>query len=205
MTNDLDTDTALRDVYKEPSGGAVAKQIPVIDKHCQRFIELSPFLCIGTSRPDGLADVSPRGGEPGFVHVLSERELAMPDRPGNNRLDTLTNIVHAPAVGLCFFIPGFEDLLRVNGFARLTTDEALMKRFEVDGKLPRSVMVIEVKEAYLHCTKALKRSKLWDPASQVSRDAMPTAGAIYRDHLQIDVPAEAIDAGLEQNARDELY
>jgi PPOX class probable FMN-dependent enzyme len=201
----LKTEADLRTIYKSPSGGAVGKDIAQIDNHFAHFISLSPFLCIGTVGDNGLCDVSPRGGEPGFVHVLDGRTLAMPDRPGNNRLDSIGNITRNAGVGLLFFVPGFEDTLRVNGMARVTTDTDLMQRFLQDGKPPRSVVVIDVKEAYLHCVKAIKRAGLWSQDAQVDRAAFPTAGAIYRDQLKLEIPGEAIDASLEQDARDNLY
>jgi uncharacterized protein len=204
-TDILQTEADLRTVYKRPSSGAANKDIGRIDKHCRWFIGLSPFVCIGTTGAQGLGDVSPRGGEPGFVHVLDEGRLALPDRPGNNRLDSLGNIAEWPAVGLLFFIPGFEDMLRVNGLARLTIDPDLMARFLADGKPPRSVMVIEVKEAYLHCPKAVRRAGLWDPAAQVDRAAHPSPGEILRDQLSLQTQPESIDAALEQDARENLY
>jgi PPOX class probable FMN-dependent enzyme len=205
MTEMLKSETDLRTVYPQPGDGAVQKQLASLDPHSRRFIELSPFLCIGTSRPDGLADVSPRGGEPGFVHVLDETHLAMPDRPGNNRLDTLTNVAHSPAVGLLFFLPGFDEMLRVNGIAVTTTAPELMARFTVDGKPPRSVMTIEVKEVYLHCTKALKRSELWNTDRHVPRAVLPSFGQMLRDQMKLAVPAEAIDGALRKDERENLY
>lgn len=205
MSGELNSEEALRTVYPEPSGGAVAKQLDFIDPHARKFIELSPFLCIGTSRPDGLADVSPRGGEQGFVHVIDENTLAMPDRPGNNRLDTLTNIAHSPAVGLLFFVPGFDEMLRVNGVAATSMDPALLERFTVDGKKPRSVMTVEVRELYFHCTKALKRSGLWDQSKHVPRDPMPSFGQIFRDQTRAEIPANLIDTALEDDAKKNLY
>ncbi|MBX3489757.1 pyridoxamine 5'-phosphate oxidase family protein [Parvibaculum sp.] len=205
MAGPLKTEEALRTVYPEPSGGALGKQLDFIDPHSRRFIELSPFLCIGSSRPDGLADVSPRGGEPGFVHVLDERRLAMPDRPGNNRLDTLTNIAHAPAVGLLFFLPGFEEMLRINGLATTSVEPDLMARLTVDGKPPRSVLVVEVKEVYLHCTKALKRSGLWNQENHVPRTALPSFGEMLRDQMKLDVAPALIDTALEDDAKKNLY
>lgn len=202
---DLKSEADLRAVYKSPSGGAVGKDIAQIDAHFAHFISLSPFLCIGTSGENGLCDVSPRGGEPGFVHVIDERTLAMPDRPGNNRLDSLGNITRNAGVGLLFFVPGFEDTLRVNGVARVTTDPALMARFTSDGKPPRSVVLIDVKEAYLHCVKAIKRAGLWSQDAQVNRETFPTAGQIYRDQLKLEIPGEAIDASLDKDAKDNLY
>lgn len=202
---DLNTEAELRTVYKQPGGGAVGKDIAQIDAHFAHFISLSPFLCIGSMGENGLCDVSPRGGEPGFVHVIDAHTLAMPDRPGNNRLDSLGNITRNPGVGLLFFVPGFEDTLRVNGVARVTTESALMARFTADGKPPRSVVLIDVKEAYLHCVKAIKRAGLWTQEAQVDRAAFPTAGQIYRDQLKLEVPGEAIDASLEKDARENLY
>ena len=203
--SDLDTEADLRTVYKQPGGGAVGKDIAQIDAHYAHFISLSPFLCIGTAGENGLCDVSPRGGEPGFVHVIDARTLAMPDRPGNNRLDSLGNITRNPGVGLLFFVPGFEDTLRVNGVAHVTTEPELMARFTTDGKPPRSVVLIDVKEAYLHCVKAIKRAGLWTQQAQVDRATFPTAGQVYRDQLKLEIPGEVIDASLDQDARDNLY
>lgn len=203
--SDLNTEADLRTVYKQPGGGAVGKDIAQIDAHFAHFISLSPFLCIGTAGENGLCDVSPRGGEPGFVHVIDARTLAMPDRPGNNRLDSLGNITRNPGVGLLFFVPGFEDTLRVNGVAHVTTEPELMARFTTDGKPPRSVVLIDVKEAYLHCVKAIKRAGLWTQEAQVDRATFPTAGQVYRDQLKLEIPGEVIDASLDQDARDNLY
>jgi PPOX class probable FMN-dependent enzyme len=183
----------------------VGKDIAQIDAHFAHFISLSPFLCIGTMGENGLCDVSPRRGEPGFVHVIDARTLAMPDRPGNNRLDSLGNITRNPGVGLLFFVPGFEDTLRVNGVAHVTTEPELMARFTTDGKPPRSVVLIDVKEAYLHCVKAIKRAGLWTQEAQVDRATFPTAGQVYRDQLKLEIPGEVIDASLDQDARDNLY
>ncbi|MES1990107.1 MAG: pyridoxamine 5'-phosphate oxidase family protein [Pseudomonadota bacterium] len=205
MSEVMQDEPALRTVYPEPSKGVVDKQLSSLDRHSKTFISLSPFLCIGTSRPDGLADVSPRGGEPGFVHIIDDTRLAMPDRPGNNRLDTLTNVTHSPAVGLLFFLPGFEEMLRVNGVASLSTVPDLMNRFIVDGKPPRSVMVIEVKEVYFHCTKALRRSELWNPEKHVPREKMPSFGQILRDQMKFLMPAKIVDMALKKDAKDNLY
>ncbi len=203
--NGLASEDDLRTVYKEPSPGAAHKDIRHIDAHCRRFIELSPFCVLGTSRPDGLGDVSPRGGEPGFVHVIDKTHLAMPDRPGNNRLDSLSNITANPAIGLLFFLPGVNEMLRVNGLASLSTDPELMARFEVNGRPPLSVVVVEVKEAYLHCAKAVKRAGLWDPSTQIERKDFPSLGQIMRDQLALDIDAELIDTALDEDARDNLY
>jgi uncharacterized protein len=201
----ITTRDGLRAVYKEPIPGAVAKEIGRIDPHCRAMIGLSPFLCMATMSAEGRADVSPRGGEPGFVHVLEDGRLAIPDRPGNNRLDSLTNLIEQPSVALIFLIPGFEDALRVNGKATITTDPDLMQRFLVDDKPPRAVVLIEVEEAQHHCAKAIKRAGLWDAEAQVDRASFATPGQILRDHLAIETPVETIDAFVAADARDNLY
>ncbi len=205
MDDALADEKALRQVYAEPSRQVIDKAFPFLDKHSRRFIELSPFFCIGSSRPDGLGDVSPRGGEPGFVHVLDDVRLAFPDRPGNNRLDTLTNVTLNPAVGLLFFLPGVEEMLRLNGLAEVTTREDLMERFTHEGKRPRSVVVIEAKEVYFHCSKALKRSDLWNPDKRLPKGAFPTLGQIARDQFKTIIPAKVIDFALGQDAKKNLY
>ncbi len=199
------SESDLRTTYKAPSDGVLAKDIRHIDAHCARFIELSPFCVIGSSRTDGFGDVSPRGGEPGFVHVLDKTHLALPDRPGNNRLDSLSNITANPAIGLLFFLPGVNEMLRVNGEATISTEQALMDRFLVNGRPPLSVLVVEVKEAYLHCAKAIKRAGLWDQDAQIERADFPSLGQIMRDQLTLDVEAELVDQMLDQDAKDNLY
>ena len=198
-------EAGLRAVYGPAARAVREKAFPHFDPHSRRYIALSPFFCIGSSRADGLADVSPRGGEPGFVHVLDDTRLAFPDRPGNNRLDTLANIVHQPAVGLLFFLPGVTDMLRVNGRAAITTDAALMERFRHDGRLPRSVVVVTVDEVYFHCSKALLRSDLWNPEKRLPKGAFPSLGRIVRDQLRLAVPARLIDLALNRDAKKNLY
>jgi PPOX class probable FMN-dependent enzyme len=202
---DLESEADLRTRYKAPTAHVLAKDIGRIDAHFRRFIALSPFVCLGTAGANGLCDVSPRGGEPGFVHVLDENTLAMPDRPGNNRLDSLGNVAAGSGVGMLFMIPGFEDTLRVNGTARISADADLIERFCVGEKAPLSVLLIAVKEIYLHCPKAIRRARLWDPAAYADRAQFPTAGAIYRDQLSLTRDVAVIDAALEQDARDRLY
>lgn len=173
----------LRALYGPPGVRSARKQLDHLDPHCRRLIALSPFCLLATSGADGLSDVTPRGDAPGFVAVLDERTIALPDRPGNNRLDSLLNILDRPGVGLLFMIPGLDETLRVNGIAEIRTDADLLARFAVDGRLPKTVLVISVREAYLHCAKALMRSRLWDPSVQIDRSSLPSMGQMLKDQL----------------------
>ena len=188
----------LRTIYKPAGEGSLRKELMALDGHCVSFIARSPFVLIGTSDGKGLADVTPKGDRPGFVVVLDSRTIAIPDRPGNNRLDTLENLLVAPAIGLLFLIPGMDETLRVNGTARITADDGLRARFEVDGKLPQAVIVVQVGSAYMHCAKAFMRSQLWHPATWPDRKSMPTLGQILKDQLAVDLEtAEATDRWLD--------
>ena len=183
------TDTAvtsedeLRGNYGEPMDIALMKQLGKLDEHCKNFISRSPFLCIGTSAADGKADVSPRGDPPGFVQVIDDNTIFIPDRPGNNRLDTMSNIVANPNVGLLFLIPGFEDALRVNGKATLVKDKKILERCAVNRKVPAMGIMVEINEAYLHCAKAVRRSKLWNAESQQDRKEMPTLAQMILEQV----------------------
>jgi PPOX class probable FMN-dependent enzyme len=160
----ITSEQELRDLYGHPGERAVAKERPVLNADCRAFIAHAPFLVMGPAGADGRCDVSPKGDAPGFVHVLDERHLAIPDRLGNNRLDGLRNILENGHVGLIFFIPGREDTLRVNGRARIARDEALLERLAVSGKRPVTALVVEVEQAFMHCARAFKRAGLWEPA-----------------------------------------
>ena len=155
----------LRELIGHPIELAVRMQLTALDQHCRAFIAHSPFLLIGTSNSVSQGDVSPKGDPPGFVQVLDDRTLVIPDRPGNRRLDTLMNIVGNPEVGLLFLVPGMEETLRVNGRATIVRDEELLDSMIVNGKRPLLAIVVEVHHAFLHCAKAFKRSRLWDPES----------------------------------------
>lgn len=206
MSDPISSETALREHYQPASDGALGKQLPFLDFHCKSFVERSPFVCIGTARQGALPDVSPRGGEPGFVQIADDRTLLLPDLPGNNRLDTLTNVAESGAVGLLFFVPGFNEMLRVNGRAEISMDDGLLSQCEARGRKPRSVLVVTVEEAYLHCTKALVRSDLWNSEKHFDREEAPTFGAMLRDQMKLDaVPAEVIDEALKQDEKDNLY
>jgi PPOX class probable FMN-dependent enzyme len=191
----------LREVYPPAIERARKKTLRELDAHCRRFIALSPFVCLGTVGSGG-ADVTPRGDGPGFVHVLDATTLAMPDWPGNNRLDSLENLMQDPRVGLLFLIPGFAETLRVNGRAEISVDEALLERWE---KRPRSALVIRVEEAFLHCGKAMIRSRLWDPAARVERSALPSYGQMLKDQIEIADTASEIEASVAEGYRNRLY
>ena len=191
----------LREVYPPAIERARKKTLRELDAHCRRFIALSPFVCLGTVGSGG-ADVTPRGDGPGFVHVLDATTLAMPDWPGNNRLDSLENLMEDPRVGLLFLIPGFEETLRVNGRAKISCDAGLLERWE---KRPRSALVIRVEEAFLHCGKAMIRSRLWDPAARVERGALPSYGQMLKDQIEIADTAAEIEASVAEGYRNRLY
>ena len=196
--------SSLRECYPEPSERAVLKTQRALDVHMKRFVALSPFVCLGSSSEDG-ADVTPRGDQPGFVHVFDDATLLSPDWPGNNRLDTLMNIEANPQVGLLFLIPGFNESLRVNGTAEVSLDPALIERWTVNGKHPRSVLRVTVREAFLHCGKAIIRSKLWDESSRVDRSALPPYGQMLKDEIDVRDSAEEIQASVEDAYRTRLY
>lgn len=184
----------LRTLYDAPHDRAVRKQLCALDAHCRRFLSLSPFVAVGTFDAEGNADVSPRGGEPGFVRVLDEGRIALPDRPGNNRLDTYTNILATGRVGLLFLLPGVDEALRINGTASLHTDPELLDLCREQGRSPKLAVVVAVREAYLHCAKAIMRAKLWDPASRVPRDVLPTMGRMIADQIGASEPPESQEA-----------
>lgn len=195
----------LRGHYGVRHDLAVKKELPLLDGHGRSFIGRSPFVLIGSQDADGNADVTPKGDAPGFVAVLDDRTLAIPDRPGNNRLDTWENVIANPAVGLLFLIPGMNETLRVNGTARVTADAALRERMAVDGKLPLTVLVVTMKAVYMHCAKAFIRSQLWKPESWPDRSSMPTLGAILRDQLALAETAQTLDASLDEAYRKTLW
>ena len=197
----------LRTIYKtpEPTAGSIRKELKQLDHHCRSFIARSPFVLIGSSDGAGNADVTPKGDKPGFAAILDDNTIAIPDRPGNNRLDTLENIVLNPAVGLLFLIPGMNETLRVNGVAKITVDAALRERLAVEGKPPISVMIVTVKSAYMHCAKAFMRSELWKPESWPERSSMPTLGQIMRDQLAVDQSAAETDRRLDEAYKQTMW
>ena len=198
---------ALATLYGEPVERSVRKQLDHIDEAARAFIAASPLLIIGSQSAAGIADNSPRGDQPGFVKVADPRTLLIPDRRGNNRLDTLHNIVENPAVGLLFLIPGLTQTFRVNGHAVISTDPALLDQFVYQGKAPRTVLAVSVKEAYVQCSKALVRSELWNPAKHIREGecGVPTFGMMLEAHTAGFVDGKALDEELITRLPQTLY
>ena len=196
MVDQIKSLDALRSIYGEPKAASIDKQLNAIDRHCRRFIENSPFLVLGT-----VGDVSPKGDHPGFVKVLDEKTLVIPDRTGNNRLDSLQNVIIDSRVALIFFIPGYNETLRVNGQGEISKDPELLNAMHANGKLPHTLLIVHVEEAYLHCAKALLRSKLWDNESRDQDDELPPGSTIIANHCKKD-PTEYTD--YYQNAMDKM-
>jgi PPOX class probable FMN-dependent enzyme len=195
---------ALEALYDKPYGPAIVKEIDRINPHYRKFIEAAPFFALATSGPDGL-DCSPRGDAPGFVRVADEKTLLIPDRRGNNRLDSLRNIVSDPRVALLFLIPGVGETIRVIGRASISTDPALTETFIVNGKAPRSVIVVAVERVFFQCTKAIVRSKLWDSARHVDRKSLPSAGTILADISGGKIGGPDHDRAQPQRIKETLY
>jgi PPOX class probable FMN-dependent enzyme len=193
---------ALRALYTTPGERAVRKQLSSLDRHCRRFIELSPFLVLATAGEAGEMDASPRGGVPGFIKVQDESTLLIPDVPGNNRLDSLENILVTGRVGLLFLIPGVDETLRVNGSAALSRAEGDLALCTDDRRAPKVVVRVSVLEAYLHCAKAFMRSRLWSAESHVDRALLPTLGQMLNDQTGIQVPAESQEAMVKRYGPD---
>lgn len=205
MDDRIDNPEALRERYGEPSARAVQKALPKLDKHCKHYIAMSPFLCLGTSEAGGAADVSPRGDAPGFVQVVDDSTLLIPDRPGNRRLDSLQNVLANPHIGLLFMIPGIEETLRINGRAEIVTDPARLEELSAQGKVPQSALLVQVDEAYLHCAKALRRSRLWQDDYRLQKGDFPTLGQMLKDQLALDVSGEEVDQSLEDGYAKTMY
>jgi uncharacterized protein len=181
-TSFITDEAALRALHHAPMSRATDKVLRALDAHCRRIVELSPFCVIATQGPRG-ADVSPRGDPPGFVRVLDDRTLLLPDRVGNNRLDGMTNLLANPRIGMLFFVPGMNETLRINGSARICDDARLLASCAVNGRAPKIGLVIAVEEAFLHCAKALVRSRLWDASRHIDRTSLPSYAEMLLDHV----------------------
>ena len=194
----------LQALYGEKMGASVVKEIDHISGAYRRLIEAAPFVAIATSGPEGL-DCSPKGDPAGFVHILDEKTLAIPDRPGNNRIDGFRNIVRDPRIALLFLIPGVGETLRVNGRASISTDPELMQSFAVNGKLPRCVLIVHIETIYFHCAKAIVRSKLWDESTKIDRKSLPSTGTIIAELSHGKLGGEKYDREAQERIKAQLY
>lgn len=193
----IDSNEALRTLYPPAKERALRKQLSRLDRHCLRFIELSPFVVLASGSGGNRYDASPRG-DPGFVKAPDSATLLIPDAPGNNRLDTLENIIGTGRLGLLFLIPGVDETLRINGRARLSDEPALLAMFSGEKRTPKLVIEVKIEDMYLHCAKALMRSKLWDAGSQVERAVLPTMGQMLNDQTGIQAPVETQEQMVER-------
>jgi PPOX class probable FMN-dependent enzyme len=193
---------ALRARYGVPHGLVLRKVLASLDAHCRRFVARSPLVMVATADAAGRCDVSPRGDAAGFVRVLGDGRLALPDRKGNDRLDALRNVLENPRVALLFVVPGSDDTLRVNGRAAITADPSLLESMAVGGRAPRTALVVTVEEAFLHCGRAFKRGRVWDPATFAARGELPTLGQMLRDQTDPDAAERRL---LAESESAELY
>lgn len=201
----ITTEAELRAIMGTPSEVVKNKTITVIDKHCRKFIEHSPFLTIASTNDKGETDVSPKGDPAGFVKVLDEKTLAIPERLGNKRADTFVNILHNSGIGLLFFIPGIKETLRVNGKAQIVTDLAIREQLKVKNRLPQFALIVQVEEAFMHCSKCMVRSKLWTAIDPDIRQKVPTLAEIIVDHAKLEAPVDQVEMYLKESVKNQLY
>lgn len=204
MTHLLTSVEALETLYGPATERSLWKEIDFLNADYQAFVTASPFVVLATVGPGG-TDCSPKGDAPGFVRLLDDKTLAIPDRPGNNRIDNLRNIVNDGRVSVLFIVPGVGETLRVNGRAVISVEPALLASFAVGDKLPRTVIVVQVESAYFHCSKALARSKLWDASRHIERGALPSPGEILAQLAKVDFDGEAYDRELPERLKASLY
>ena len=196
----VSSEERLREIIGGPSALVAAKVADRLNDLTRQFVERSPFVCVATSRPDGGLDISPRGDPAGFVRILDDRRLLIPERPGNRLADTLTNLLADPRIGLLFLIPGVGDTFRVNGRAAIVEDPVLLAESAVEGRVPKLGVLVTVEEAFTHCPKALIRSDLWNPDRHVDREELPSSGAILRS-----VSDESLDVETYERERTARY
>ena len=200
----ITTESQLRDVYRPPGDVVGQKVLDRLDRHARAFIEVAPFVLVGTASPDGTADVSPKGGPPGFVVVLDDQRLAIADLAGNNLLDSITNIVRGSGIGLLFLVPGVDETLRVNGVACVTTDPSVLDACAVKDRRPKAAIGVTVTQQYMHCAKAFRRSRLWSTETWPDPGTLPSLGCILRDQMASfsEVPVGVLEDMIEaDNAR----
>jgi len=200
----ITTIEALEAIYGTPLKRSLAKEIGCISEHYRAFIEKAPFVALATCGPEGL-DCSPRGDPAGFVRVVDEKTLMIPDRRGNNRIDSLRNLVRDPRMSLLFLIPGVNETMRINGRAHISVDPALCASFEIQGKLPRSVLVVTVERIYFQCQKALVRSRLWDPQAQIPRSDLPSTGQMLEALSEADFDGTEYDRNYSKHLEKTIY
>lgn len=204
VSGDVTSIEALEEIYGAPVERALTKEIDHISDHYRQFIEAAPFVVVATVGPEGL-DSSPRGDPAGFMRVTDRKTVMMPDRRGNNRLDSLRNLVRDPRISLLFLIPGVNETMRINGTARIVTDPALRESFAIQGKAPATVIVTTVDTIYYQCPKALVRSKLWSPEAQIDRASLPTTGEMQRALVGGDFDGEAYDRDYPAHMKRTIY
>ena len=201
----ITTTAELEKLYRDaPYGPAVFKETDHVTPQYRKLIEAAPFVAVATSGPEGL-DCSPKGDAAGFVRILDDKTLAIPDRPGNNRIDGFRNIMRDPRIALLFLIPGVGETLRVNGRASISIDPELMQSFAVNGKLPRCVLIVHIESVYFHCSKAIVRSKLWDEATKIDRKILPSTGTIIAELSQGKMGGETYDREAPEKIKAMLY
>ncbi|MCC7424557.1 MAG: pyridoxamine 5'-phosphate oxidase family protein [Planctomycetaceae bacterium] len=205
MTNLVTSKEQLREFYGEPSLLSQQKFMERLDEHCQTMIRLSPFVCIATTAADGSLDVSPRGDPPGSFHVLDPSHLLIPDRRGNNKLDTMTNLTGNPEIALFFVVPGVLESLRVSGRAQIIHNDPRLERCAINGAVPKTGILVEVRKACLQCGKALKRSALWEGTYEVNRSDLPSFGKMLADQTHTGKTAEELDCSIDEAYRERLY
>lgn len=200
----ITSEEQLRETLGYPSEIVTRKTINYIDEHCRSFIEKSPFITIATSDLEGNMDVSPKGDPAGFVKILDEKTLAIPDRPGNAKADTLSNIIKNPNIGLIFLIPGVRETLRINGEAKIVQDRWVLEQLNVDGKIPSFAIIVTVKEAFMHCAKCIIRSKLWqvDVAKQAG---VPSLAKVLIEHGKLEISVDELDGMIKNDEQTNLY
>jgi PPOX class probable FMN-dependent enzyme len=202
----LSSEQDLRALMGEPIAQLVVdKTLSSLDDHCRLFISRSPFVLISSTDAGGRSDISPKGDPPGFVHVLDDHTLAIPDRPGNRRLDTFRNVLQNPGVGLIFLIPGKRETLRVSGTARIVQDAELAATLGFGGKNPDLCLVVDVAEAFFHCAKCIVRSKLWSPESWPQTDDLPSLAQTMIDAAKVKVPQQVVQDVIDRDERERLY
>jgi PPOX class probable FMN-dependent enzyme len=205
FNNVITSENELRDIMGYPSEIVTRKTINYIDEHCRSFIEKSPFITIATSDLSGNFDVSPKGDPAGFVKILSDKVLAIPDRPGNRKADTLSNVIQNPNIGLIFLIPGIKETLRVNGEAKIVTDQKVLELLSCQGKPPALAIIVDVKEAFMHCAKCIIRSNLWMKVDDTQERSLPSLAKALIDHGKLDISHQELDGMIKEDEKTNLY